>query len=119
MIGYVADGVVLVDVTGIVQLWNPAAAAITGLAAEAVLGRPLEEAIPGWNAARGSGRRCERTGSSTASATTLPIEIRGRELWLSVSRGELRRRDGLRVPRSDGGAPTGAAQGGFRRNRLA
>src|SRR5215211_3954537 len=43
VLGYVADGVFLVDAKGAVQLWNPAAEAITGVPAEAVLGRPVKE----------------------------------------------------------------------------
>ena len=53
VIGSIADGVVLVDNDGIVQLWNPAAEAITGLSVQAVLGRPL--------------KRCCRSGSPSAS----------------------------------------------------
>src|SRR5919201_3418284 len=45
---HVGDGVFLVDEEGVVQLWNPAAAAITGLPPESVLGRRAVEAIPGW-----------------------------------------------------------------------
>ncbi len=47
VIGSIADGVMLVDEAGVVRLWNPAAEAITGLPADAVLGRPLEQALPG------------------------------------------------------------------------
>src|ERR671926_1189359 len=47
---HVDDGVFLVDDEGIIQHWNPAAEAITGLAGEEVLGRSAEEAIPGWSA---------------------------------------------------------------------
>ena len=50
VIGSIADGVLLVDDAGIVQLWNPAAEAITGLPRDVVLGRPLKQAIPGWSA---------------------------------------------------------------------
>ena len=62
VLGYVADGVFLVDAKGAVQLWNPAAEAITGVPAEAVLGRPLEEVIPGWEDARASRQHRERSG---------------------------------------------------------
>ena len=83
VLGSVADGVFLVDSAGVVRLWNPAAEAITGLPAEAVLERPADDAIPGWAeiakslvvASIGAGGR----------ATTVPIEIEGRELWLSIT----------------------------------
>jgi PAS domain S-box-containing protein len=80
----IGDGVVLVDSDGIVRLWNQAAEAITGLAAEDVVGRPAAEALPGFaeNAplvpvATAPGR--------SAGAETVPVEISGRELWLSFS----------------------------------
>jgi PAS domain S-box-containing protein len=76
----IADGVVLVDRDGRVLLWNAAAEAITGIPASAVVGRPATEALPGYveNVSRvdvGAGARPE----------TVPVEIDGRELWLSFS----------------------------------
>jgi PAS domain S-box-containing protein len=68
----VADGVVMVDRDGLIRLWNPAAEAITGLAAERVLGRPAEETVPGWPAEPGR-------------PATLPLDVGDREVWLSVS----------------------------------
>ncbi len=84
VIGSIADGVVLVDDAGIVQLWNPAAAAITGLECDAVVGRPLREAIPGWSAVADSLGAASDPASSSARATTVPIEVAGREVWLSI-----------------------------------
>ncbi len=85
VLGYVADGVFVVDDKGIVQLWNPAAETITGVPAEAVLGRPVDETIPGWGGlARGVAVTNAPTGCR-GRATTLPVEIQGRELWLSVT----------------------------------
>src|SRR5213076_2671349 len=46
----IGDGVLLVDRTGRVRLWNDAAARITGLAEHDVLGRRLNEVVPGWPA---------------------------------------------------------------------
>jgi PAS domain S-box-containing protein len=84
-LGSVADGVFLVDSSGIVRLWNPAAESITGLAAEAVLGRPAHEAIPGWAAVATSVSVASGPCASSGRATTVPIEIDGRELWLSIA----------------------------------
>jgi signal transduction histidine kinase len=67
----IGDGVLLVDREGRVRLWNAAAERITRLAAEDVVGRRLTEAIPGWPAAEQPG--------------TVPLEVGGAELWLSVS----------------------------------
>ena len=72
MLETVGDGVFLVDDTGIVRLWNRAAESITGSSRERIVGRRLEEVLPGW----------ERV---TARAETLPLELAGRERWVSVS----------------------------------
>jgi PAS domain S-box-containing protein len=85
VLGYVADGVFLVDAKGALQLWNPAAEAITGIPAEAVLGRPVEEVIPGWEVLAQAVNIAKAPAASTGPATTLPVEIRDRELWLSVA----------------------------------
>ena len=85
VLGYVADGVFLVDAKGAVQLWNPAAEAIAGVPAEAVLGRPVEEVIPGWEALAQAVTVASAPAASTRPATTFPVDIRGRELWLSVT----------------------------------
>ena len=84
VIGSIADGVVLVDDAGVVQLWNPAAEAITGLGRDAVIDRPLREAIPGWAAVADSLGAASDPASSSARATTLPVDIAGREVWLSI-----------------------------------
>ena len=85
VLGYVGDGVFLVDDEGTVQLWNPAAEAITGTPAEAVLGRPIEETIPAWGAVAQGDAVASAASACRSRATTLPVEIRGRELWLSVT----------------------------------
>ena len=72
MLETVGDGVFLVDDAGIVRLWNRAAESITGSSRESIVGRRLEEVLPGW----------ERV---TARAETLPLELAGRERWVSVS----------------------------------
>jgi PAS domain S-box-containing protein len=80
----VGDGVVLADRGGVVRLWNPAAAAITGIPEEEALGKPLTELVAEWDdlaamipVASGPGQ--------TVMALTLPIEFRGREVWISGS----------------------------------
>ena len=82
---YVDDGVFLLDRHGVIRLWNPAAETITGLRADEVIERAAPEVISGWDdvvervpvspgAAPGAGR-----------AETLPLEFRGREVWISIS----------------------------------
>jgi PAS domain S-box-containing protein len=85
VLGSVADGVFLVDDKGTVQLWNPAAEAITGVPAEDVLRRPVDETIPGWSALAQGVTVANAPSQCGGRATTLPVEIRGRELWLSVA----------------------------------
>ena len=85
VLDYVADGVFLVDAEGVLQLWNPAAVAITGIPAEAALGRPVEEVIPRWRALAQALTIASAPAPSTGPATTLPVEFRDRELWLSVA----------------------------------
>ena len=85
VLGYVADGVFLVDAKGVVQLWNPAAEAITGVPAEDVLGRRVAEVISGWESLVQALTITSAPAASTRPATTFPVEVRGRELWLSVS----------------------------------
>jgi two-component system phosphate regulon sensor histidine kinase PhoR len=68
----IGDGVCLVDDTGVVRLWNRAAEAITGVRRDEILGRRLEELLPGW-------------GNVSTRAETLPLEREGRERWVSIS----------------------------------
>ena len=81
---HIADGVFMLDADGLVRLWNRAAEAITLLQADEVVGRPADEAIPGW------AQIAERVpvASAPAGATraeTVPLELPGRELWLSIT----------------------------------
>jgi two-component system, OmpR family, phosphate regulon sensor histidine kinase PhoR len=82
---HVDDGVFLVDERGLIQHWNPAAAAITGLAAEDVLDCPAEAAIPGWESLTAVVPVASAPGPGSTDAKTLPLEIDGREVWLSIS----------------------------------
>ena len=85
VLAHVADGVLLLDRDGIVRLWNPAAERITGLAAERVLERPAAEAIPGWETIARLVRVAPSPAPAAARAETVPVEIEGREVWLSIS----------------------------------
>ncbi|MCP9487519.1 MAG: ATP-binding protein [Gaiellaceae bacterium MAG52_C11] len=80
----IGDGVVLVDRAGIIQLWNAAATAITGLSARAVTGRPIVDVVPGWVELE---PRIPVAGSpgDRVRAETIPVELGGRELWISGS----------------------------------
>jgi PAS domain S-box-containing protein len=81
----VADGVFLVDAQGMLRLWNPAAEAITGLRAADVLNLPVAEVIPGWDMVSSRIGGGADAGTAAGRAETVPLEIQGRELWLSIS----------------------------------
>jgi len=80
---HIGDGVFLLDCEGVVRLWNRAAEAVTQLRAEDVVGREAGEAIPGWRAI--ADRVPVATAPSALGAETLPLEVPGRELWLSIA----------------------------------
>jgi PAS domain S-box-containing protein len=86
VLAHVGDGVFLVDREGVVRLWNPAAEAITGLRSDAICDRSAAEMIPGWPAVADRVPVARRPGDAddASSAETVPIEIEGREIWLSI-----------------------------------
>jgi two-component system phosphate regulon sensor histidine kinase PhoR len=82
---HVDDGVFLVDEAGVIRHWNPAARAITGLGEEDVLDRPAEDVLPGWQTIGSLIPVATEPGPGSRSAKTVPLELDGRELWLSIS----------------------------------
>ncbi|MDX6423294.1 MAG: hypothetical protein QOI67_765 [Gaiellaceae bacterium] len=82
---HVDDGVFLVDEDGIVQHWNPAAHSITGLSSDDVLGHSADDALPGWRAMGPTVPVASVPGPGSTNAKTFPLELDGRELWLSIS----------------------------------
>jgi PAS domain S-box-containing protein len=79
VVEHVADGVLLVDQSSVIRLWNPAAEEIAGLAAADTVGKSTMEVFSPWESiadlvARGEPR-----------PQTQPLEINGRELWLSIT----------------------------------
>ena len=79
----VGDGVFFVDRGGVIRTWNRAAAIATGLAASDVVDRPALEAIPGWTAIA-SRIEVARAGGAAPRPESLPLDLGGRELWLSI-----------------------------------
>jgi PAS domain S-box-containing protein len=82
---HVDDGIFLVDDSGVLQHWNPAAAAVTGIDSEDVLGRRIEDVLTGWPAVEGLVPVTESPGPTGPATKTLPLELEGKELWLSIS----------------------------------
>jgi two-component system phosphate regulon sensor histidine kinase PhoR len=86
VLAHVGDGVFLVDRDGVVRLWNAAAEAITGLRADAICDQPAQDSIPGWAAITARVPVARRPGDAddASSAETVPLEVDGREVWLSI-----------------------------------
>jgi signal transduction histidine kinase len=65
----VGDGVFLIDLDGVVRLWNSAAETITKLPRSEVVGKRAADVLPGWEHV----------------AATVPLELGGEERWLSIT----------------------------------
>jgi signal transduction histidine kinase len=85
VLDHVGDGVFVVDDDGLVQLWNPAASAITGLTADSVLGRRAREVIPGWQVLAPLVHVAASPTDPDRTFEAFPVELGERELWLSIS----------------------------------
>jgi PAS domain S-box-containing protein len=72
---HVEDGVVLVGATDRIEVVNPAAERILGIAAEDVLGRLATDAIEGWSL----------IGRDPHGRETVPVTRNGVEQWLEVT----------------------------------
>ena len=84
LLAAVGDGVVMIDRDSVVRLWNPAAAAITGVSAEAAVGRSIRDVVAGWDELAARVPVASGPGE-TVRAETTPVEVGGRELWISGS----------------------------------
>ena len=84
LLEHVDNGVVLVDAEQRILYWNPAAEAITGIPTASALGRCVAEVLPGWDAIVGGVPVSPEPGPSARDAT-VPLDVSGRELWLSMS----------------------------------
>jgi two-component system phosphate regulon sensor histidine kinase PhoR len=86
VLAHLGDGVFVVDRDGVVRLWNHAAEAITGLRAAEVRGRRAEEAIPDWTTIETFVPVADRPGEGDgpSNSETVPVDVEGRELWLSI-----------------------------------
>jgi PAS domain S-box-containing protein len=78
----VGDGIFLIDSDSLVRFWNEAAEVVTGCPSERVLGRPIAEIVAGWEAIALQIEVAVDGGA--ARPVTVPVDVQGRELWLSV-----------------------------------
>jgi len=85
VLSHVADGVFMLDRDEVVRLWNAAAEAITGLSATEVLGGYAHRVIPGWAELTERVPVATEPAPAPRRAETVPVEIGGRELWLSIT----------------------------------
>ncbi len=79
----IGDGVFLLDRGGRIRLWNSAAERITGVAEREVLGHPAASAVPGWDSI--AARVPVAHAGEPTRPESVPLEIEGGELWLSMS----------------------------------
>jgi PAS domain S-box-containing protein len=81
----VGDGVFLLDRDGRMRLWNPAAETILGIPAEQAIGREISDVIPAWPTVEPLIPSANRSNGDSAPAKALPVEVAGKELWLSFA----------------------------------
>jgi two-component system, OmpR family, phosphate regulon sensor histidine kinase PhoR len=84
-LAHIGEGVVLVDRRGLVQYWNPAAASITGIAEEDAVGLALDRVLPNWEEIEELVPVADWPALAQSASRAAPVELRGRELWLSFS----------------------------------
>jgi signal transduction histidine kinase len=77
----VGDGVMMVDEKGRLQFWNRAAELVTARARDDAVGRGAAEVLKDWPAIAAEIPISEE--AEFARPVTLPVEVDGRELWLS------------------------------------
>jgi PAS domain S-box-containing protein len=84
VLAHVADAVVLLDGSGIVRLWNPAAEGITAIPSADVIGRSAAEAIPGWKEAVDSVPISASPDPGYAEVM-IPLETPRGERWVAIA----------------------------------
>jgi PAS domain S-box-containing protein len=77
----VGDGIFLLLDDGTIGVWNRAAERITGVNAAAARGRAAEDVFETWPVVAEAVPVAE--GDAAPRSVTLPVELRGSELWLS------------------------------------
>jgi PAS domain S-box-containing protein len=84
VLAHVADGVLLLDRSGLVRLWNPAAEGITAIRAPDIVGRAASDAIPGWQEAVDT-IPIAATPDPGHPEVVIPLETEKGERWIAVA----------------------------------
>jgi len=84
-LAYVSDGVVLLDEDGRVRFWNAAAAAITAVREQDVLGRRPVELLPSWDELTRLAELADAEAPERARSVTVPIETAVGDRWVAVT----------------------------------
>jgi PAS domain S-box-containing protein len=82
---FVDDGVFLVDGEGIVRVWNPAAAKTLRVKPVKAIGRRIDELITDWETVSARITAATEPTAGARRAETLPVDVHGTEVWLSIS----------------------------------
>jgi signal transduction histidine kinase len=69
----------------VIRLWNPAAAQTFQVKAPKAIGRPASELIRDWSTLHDRIRIASEPSSGAGSAQTVPVDVHGKERWLSIS----------------------------------
>lgn len=77
----VGDGIFFVDDDGVVRFWNRSAEIVTGIPRREALDRPAKDVVAVWPAIEQSVQAA--TSDEQPRPATLPVDLDGRELWLS------------------------------------
>jgi two-component system phosphate regulon sensor histidine kinase PhoR len=83
VLSHLGEGVFLVDAGGVIRLWNSSAETITGLSAQQMCGLRAENALAAWSSI--AARVPTSEPDERSRPETIPLEINGRELWLSIA----------------------------------
>src|SRR5204862_1272958 len=84
VLAHVADGILLLDRSGIVRLWNPAAEGITAIRAVDIVGRSAADAIPGWQESVDS-VPIAKTPDPGHPEVVIPLETERGERWIAIA----------------------------------
>jgi len=84
VLAHVADGILLLDRSGVVRLWNPAAEGITAIRAGDIVGRSAADAIPGWHESVDS-VPIAKTPDPGHPEVVIPLETERGERWIAIA----------------------------------